>query len=424
MPADQIQTESLRYPPLAQHFNVPFQFSVLFTAGVFETDNLTLLKALKSQDDSKRHRVLPVVDSEVLRCHPELLSCIRVYFKHHISELELIDDPLEVAGGEQCKDNPVEVQALLERTLNHRIDRHSYVMIIGGGAVLDAMGYACAIAHRGVRVIRLPTTVLAQNDAGIGVKNAINFKGRKNYIGTFAPPALVINDRRFLATLEARDKRSGIAEAIKVSLIRDREFFLWLERHADRLADFETESMQTMIYECARLHLQHITGSGDPFEMGSARPLDFGHWCAHRLEELGDTSDKLRHGEAVAIGIALDSIYSARLNDRNQSDGQESAPSTNRFLLAEADRVVALLLKLGFTLQHASLAELDIEQALEHFREHLGGKLCITLLKDFGRAEEVERIDIAMMKDAASQLLSGQMSAKDESFSSIGVTKS
>ena len=112
------------------------------------------------------------------------------------------------------------------------IDRHAYVLAVGGGALLDMVGYAAATAHRGVRLVRVPTTVLSQNDSGIGVKNSVNAFGKKNFLGTFAPPFAVFNDFTFLTTLSDRDWRAGISEAIKVALLKDATFFAFLEEHA------------------------------------------------------------------------------------------------------------------------------------------------------------------------------------------------
>ena len=131
------------------------------------------------------------------------------------------------------------------------------------------VGYAATVAHRGIKHIRIPTTVLSQNDSGIGVKNGINYKGKKNFLGTFAPPAAVFNDNQFLLTLSDRDYRSGISEAIKVALIKDHDFFLWLENNADALVKRDVEAMDYLIKRCAQLHLEHI-GGADPFETGSA----------------------------------------------------------------------------------------------------------------------------------------------------------
>jgi 3-dehydroquinate synthase len=270
------------------------------------------------------------------------------------------------------------IHALVER---HKICRHSFIIAIGGGAVLDAAGYAAATAHRGVRLIRLPTTVLAQNDAGIGVKNGINAFRRKNFLGTFSPPFAVINDAAFLDTLPVRDRRAGIAEAIKVALIRDRDFFDSLYGDRVGLSRFAPDAMQKMIVRCAELHLEHIGRGGDPFESGSSRPLDFGHWVAHKLEEL--SASEIKHGEAVAMGIALDSLYSHHLG-----------------ILGELDlhRILTLLETLGFDLYHTALSWLDVEMALGEFREHLGGELSIPLLEGIGRKTDAHDIDIPLMK--------------------------
>lgn len=328
-----------------------------------------------------------VIDSEVLRTTPGLLEQISRYGESFAPLLEFVAAPFAIRGGEICKHEPIEVERIQGFVERYKLCRHSFIIAIGGGAVLDAAGYAAATAHRGVRLIRIPTTVLAQNDAGVGVKNGVNAFGRKNFLGTFVPPFAVINDSRFLETLSERDLRAGIAEALKVSLIRDRSFFdaLYAARHD--LARFLPAAMERMIFRCAELHLQHIATSGDPFESGSSRPLDFGHWSAHKLEEL--SGGDLRHGEAVAIGIALDSIYSRQSG-----------------LLGDLDqhRILTLLEDLGFNLFHPALAWLDVERALADFREHLGGELFIPLLSGIGSKTEVNQIDLRMMKHCVTLL--------------------
>jgi 3-dehydroquinate synthase len=218
------------------------------------------------------------------------------------------------------------------------------------------------------------------------VKNGVNLYEQKNFVGTFAPPFAVLNDLDFIETLPPRDKIAGMAEAVKVSLIRDAAFFEWLERHADDLVTFKRDAMSTMIRRCAELHMRQIAHGGDPFETGSARPLDFGHWAAHRLETL--THYHLRHGEAVAIGIALDIRYSvlARLLDQ-----------------AAEERVHFLLDHLGFRLWHPALemampnGRYAVLEGLREFREHLGGELTITLLSGIGVGVEVHEMDEAMV---------------------------
>jgi 3-dehydroquinate synthase len=267
------------------------------------------------------------------------------------------------------------------------------VIAIGGGAVLDAVGLVAGVTHRGVRLIRVPTTVLAQDDSGVGVKNGVNYRGVKNFVGTFAPPFAVLNDLDLLTPLSERDKIAGMAEAVKVALIRDGEFFRWLERHADDLVVFRREAMAYMIRRCAELHMRQIAHGGDPFETGSARPLDYGHWSAHKLESL--TKHHLRHGEAVAIGIALDARYSVLAG--LLPAGQE-------------ERICALLEHLGFRLWHPALeatrtdGSLAVLEGLREFREHLGGELTVTLLADVGRGIEVHEIDEARMLAAMAWL--------------------
>ncbi len=154
------------------------------------------------------------------------------------------------------------------------------------------------------------------------------------------------------------------------------------------LAALEPAATEHMIVRCAELHLEHIRSNGDPFELGSARPLDFGHWSAHALEEVSDGA--LRHGEAVAIGVALDSLYAWRTG-----------------LLDELScrRIVTTLEDVGFALADPALRWLDVEAALAAFREHLGGRLSITLPEAIGRAVDVHEIDMEAMRSCIALLL-------------------
>jgi len=365
-----------------QRFSVPFEYVVCFTKGVFAADNPLLARVLSGQEPGRRHRVLCILDHGVHAAWPQLDQAICAYFQAHSHALDLVAPPLVVTGGELAKQSTEVVDRVHAAIRRHGIDRHSFVLGVGGGAMLDAVGYAAATAHRGVRLLRVPTTVLAQNDSGVGVKSGINALGTKNFLGSFDPPYAVINDRDFLQTLAPRDLRAGLAEAVKVALIRDASFFEWLEAQRDELARFTPQAMATMIRRAAEIHMAHIAGSGDPFERGSARPLDFGHWAAHKLEALSDHD--LRHGEAVAIGIALDCRYAADAGLLSQ-DAQL--------------RVCDLLEDLGFRLWHPALTEVEADgrrallSGLEEFREHLGGVLTVTLLSEIGRGVEVHTID-------------------------------
>jgi len=366
---------------LWQRFQVPYAFPVSFTDDLFAPDNELLHRTLARHEPNKRHRLLVFIDGGVATAMPTLAARIEAWCAARPERLELVESPLIIDAGEALKRDWLALEPMRQAIHRQAIDRHSYVVAIGGGALLDAAGLVAATAHRGVRHVRVPTTVLAQNDSGVGVKNGINHFDQKNWLGTFAPPDAVINDSAFLHVLSARDRRSGMAEAVKVALIRDADFFDWLERHARALADFDTDAVTTLIRRCALLHMHQIGQGGDPFEQGSARPLDFGHWAAHRLETLSEHT--LRHGEAVAIGIVLDTRCSVLLG---------------RLPAGEDDRVAALLEALGFHLWHDALDATDTAgnsllcAGLEDFRIHLGGRLTITLLQAIGRGIEVHEL--------------------------------
>ncbi|GHB25604.1 3-dehydroquinate synthase [Salinicola rhizosphaerae] len=372
-----------------QRFSVSFEYPVAFSREIFSPDNPLLADAISRREQGKAHRCLIFIDAGVAATWPNLDSQIKTYFSVHAERMALVTSPVVVSGGEAVKNHLGEIQGMLDEIRCHGVDRHAYVIAIGGGAVLDAVGMAAAIGHRGVRLIRLPTTVLSQNDSGVGVKNAVNFQGLKNFIGTFAPPWAVLNDFDFLATLARRDRISGISEAVKVALIRDAAFFDWLESHADQLAVFDPRAEETMIRRSAELHMRQIAQGGDPFELGSSRPLDYGHWAAHKLEAL--THHAVSHGEAVAIGIALDARYSVLAG----------------LLPPGAEwRIVWLLRRLGMSLFHEQLLEIDddgrpaILNGLREFQEHLGGELTVTLLGGIGQGVDVHTIDEHLVVEA------------------------
>ena len=371
---------------------VSYDLRVFFTDHVFDVANLTLKQTLADKPRQVK-KVLLILDESIAQTQPALARQIEKYFAAHAGALTLVCHPLVVEGGERTKNSSFHVSEIHSHIDRQHIDRHSYVIAIGGGALLDMVGFAAATAHRGIRHVRIPTTTLSQADSGVGVKNGINAFGKKNFIGAFAPPFAVINDFQLLASLSPRDKRAGYVEAVKVALIRDKVFFETLERDAVALRDFEPEPMRRLIRRCAELHLEHISTSGDPFEFGTARPLDFGHWSAHKLEQLSEY--QIRHGEAVAVGIALDVIYS-------RSMGFIDA--------ASAERVLQLLETLGFELFASELLHVNSQNSLllldglEEFREHLGGELTITLLKQIGKGFEVHDMCLAKVVEAIYEL--------------------
>jgi 3-dehydroquinate synthase len=368
-------------------FAVPFVHRVRFTRGAFEVGNAALREVVAA-GGTLPARTIAFIDEGVAAAWPALARDVERYAAAHAEVIDLARAPQVVRGGEAAK-NGWEVFDVVAGAIDAaRICRHSFVLAIGGGAMLDAVGFAAATAHRGVRLARFPTTTLSQGDAGVGVKNAINAFGKKNFLGTFAPPWAVINDDRFLATLTGRDWRAGMSEAVKVALLKDARLFARIEAAAPGLARRDEASAAAILRRAAELHVQHIVRGGDPFEASNARPLDFGHWSAHKLEQT--SGFRLRHGEAVAIGVALDTLVSA---------------ITGRLPEPEARRVVGCLARIGLPLYDSLLEDAAaLRDGLEEFREHLGGRLTITLLEGIGRPVDVHAIDPAAIAEGVRRL--------------------
>lgn len=376
---------------IEQSIQVPYTYPVLFTRDLFAPDDGILADVCTRDGAGQIRKALVVLDANVADAYPQLVPEIIAWFDRRADLLQLTCDPMRVSGGEAIKNDPAIVDAIHAAIDAGGIDRHSYVVVIGGGAILDMVGYAAATAHRGIRLIRVPTTILSQNDSGVGVKNSVNKFGKKNFLGTFAPPYAVINDASLITKLPDREWIAGISEAIKVALLKDATFFSWIEEHATALRGRDPDAMDWLIYRCAELHLRHIATSGDPFEFGSSRPLDFGHWSAHKLEQISNYA--WRHGEAVAIGIALDSTYSWK-----------------RGMLAEEDwrRILRVFIDVGLPISAPEMLESlqergtpgSILAGLQEFREHLGGELTIMLLEGIGRGVEVHEMDEAVIIDS------------------------
>jgi 3-dehydroquinate synthase len=375
-----------------QRFSVSYGYPVLFCRGALDPSSDTLAWAIARTEPERRHPTFAVIDQGLADAQGDLEARVTAYAEAHASVLELRAEPELLPGGEASKHDPRLLDWLAKRFVETKLDRHATVLVIGGGAVLDAAGYAASTFHRGVRTVRMPSTVLAQCDGGVGVKTGVNGHGAKNLFGTFAPPHAVVNDELLLETLPLREARAGMAEAVKVGLIRDATLFEFLESNAEALSQAAREPLRELVRRAARLHLAHIAGGGDPFETGSARPLDYGHWAAHKLEML--SGHELRHGEAVAIGMLLDARY-AELSGL--------LPASARA------RLETLLDRLGLPLYHPSLDASSSElplllEGLDEFREHLGGELCVTLLTDIGRSVEVHAMDTGRVADAVRYL--------------------
>lgn len=370
-------------------FQIPLSFKhrVCFTRDAFAPENRLLAELL---EEGGGRRVLVLAEEAVVAAWPELRRRIGGYF----ADLGFDWRGLRVLpGGEAVKADEALVREVWEMIDGERIDRHSYVLAIGGGAFLDAVGFAAATAHRGVRLVRLPTTTLAQDDSGVGVKCAINGFGKKNWIGSFAVPFAVVNDFAFLESQDEATRRVGLIEAVKVALVKDGGFFEWIRERAESLAALERESFEECVERSALAHARHIAEGGDAFETGSSRPLDFGHWAAHKLEQL--SGFELSHADAVAIGVALDTLYSARCGLLRE---------------CEAERVLDVLDTLRMPMWHEALDFRDaagrrrVHEGREEFREHLGGELTVLLLRELGRGQDVHALDEGLVDGCIDEL--------------------
>jgi 3-dehydroquinate synthase len=359
---------------------------IRFTRGAFESGNRMLAGLLQSErpNANRSAKVLVFLEQAVAVAFPRLAEQVEEYFLSSPG-FDFRGVRIDV-GAEECKRNDKVLRRVWDGIEHEKVDRHSYVIVIGGGAFLDVVGFGAATAHRGVRLVRFPTTTLSQDDSGVGVKNGINAFGKKNWIGSFAVPYAVVNDFTFLHTQPENIRRDGLVEAVKVALVRDAAFFHWLEDNAKFLYDLKPAVLEEAVERSATLHAEHIALGGDPFETGSSRPLDFGHWAAHKLEQITDFV--LSHAEAVSIGVALDTVYSWR---------------TGRISEKDAHRVLDLLLKLGMPLYHeafeqrAADGKRKVIAGLEEFREHLGGELTVMLLRDIGKGEDVHQLDESLL---------------------------
>jgi len=301
---------------------------------------------------------------------------------------------LRVPGGETVKMNMKYVRQIIRRARQAGLDRKSVFVIVGGGATLDMGSFAADIFHRGAAHIKIPTTLLSQVDAGISMKNGINSDGRKNLLGTVSAPEAVLVDPTFLYTLRTRVISQGFAEMIKAALMRDGRYFEQIEAYYQELLQRTfSRTMEDLIWRAIEIHLTEI--NNDPFEQKLERPLAFGHVWAHWLENI--TNNRLSHGEAVGIGMAIDTQISEQRGLINQET---------------RDRVINLIQRVGLPIYDSAAVTDDYTDVLEEFRQHLGGKLTVGLLNFIGSRVDVDDITKEEIKAAINFL--AQRSAASE----------
>ena len=250
----------------------------------------------------KRPRVAVVTDQNVAGLHLDA-------FRAALSAEGIASEALTLPAGEGTKSWP-NLTRVVEWLLETKVERRDVVVALGGGVIGDLVGFAAAILRRGVRFVQVPTSLLAQVDSSVGGKTGINSAHGKNLIGAFHQPALVLADINVLETLSPRDFLAGYGEVAKYGLLGDAEFFAWLEANAPALRD-DPALRQHAVAHAVAMKAGIVTR--DETEQGERALLNLGHTFGHALESATGYSDRLLHGEGVAIGCALAFDLSARM---------------------------------------------------------------------------------------------------------------
>ena len=330
-----------------------------------------------------RRRVMILSESKIMAMHGNNL----------LASLKAADISAEIhettQEGEALK-NFASLQNLCEALLDAEMERSDSLVILGGGALGDVGALAANLVRRGIGLIQIPTTLLAQVDSSVGGKTAINMKQGKNLVGSFYQPRLVLADLELLETLEAREMRCGYAEIVKYGLLGDADFFAWLEEHGAKALAWEEEALLHAVATSCRMKAEIV--ARDERESGRRALLNLGHSFAHALESFAEHSDRLRHGEAVAIGL----VCAAELSHKMGFCKSDVAP-----------RVERLLQKAGLPTRIRALEPTPKAQALlrimKQDKKREGGKMRLVLLNKIGdsfiRTLEDESDLVAILKD-------------------------
>ncbi len=272
-------------------------YDIVIGEGLLESAGERIAKVLE------RPQTVIVSDQHVAELHLEGLvgALDRAGIGHH----EII-----VPAGESTKDF-AHLEDLVERLLAARVERGDTVLAFGGGMIGDLAGFAASILRRGVAVVQIPTTLLAQVDSSVGGKTGINTGHGKNLVGTFHQPRLVLADSGVLATLPRREFTAGYAEVVKYGLMGDAAFFDWLEAEGAGLREGDQEALRRAVVSCCQAKARLV--AADETEAGERALLNLGHTFAHALETEAGFAGALLHGEAVAVGLVLAFELSARL---------------------------------------------------------------------------------------------------------------
>ena len=318
------------------------------------------------------NRLVIITDSRVKELHAESL-------RQNLASQQFQVDIFDLPEGEEQKslDNAAKLFGELAGIFT---ERSTPILALGGGVIGDLTGFVAATYMRGVPLIQIPTTLLAQVDSSIGGKVAVNHRQLKNMIGAFYQPSLVIVDITVLKTLHHNEIVNGLAEVIKSAVIRDKKFFGYLEAHTEWIRSLDEVVLEEIIYNTARIKTSVI--EQDERDLGLRNILNFGHTVGHAIEAASDFT--IRHGQAVAIGM----VVASRISN-----------SMGLFRDQELARLLSLLKKLDLPTNLPVLPTEDILAAMEHDKKILAGKVRFILPKTIGEVFITEDVDYVLLRN-------------------------
>jgi len=375
----------------ARASSTPFEYPVCFTSDVFSPANGDLRDVIVRLEPKERHRIAAIVDRGAIVAQPELNLHIERYAQCHHDALDLVAPPIVQGGGERTKDDPAlpaRIQAYLHAL---ELDRRSVLLVVGGASFLDLVGFAASTVRSAPRVVRIPTTALAQAGLAVLPRSAIHAFGTKNYLCTYRPPFAVVCDRRFIETQRTRAKVFGLVHAVRIALLRDRALFDWIVAHAVRLALGERDAVVELLRRSATHHVDLASSMRGDDLPSADDPLTFGAWSADAIE--AHTERRIRQGEALAVGLALD----ATLGALHRTHGE-----------AEREQIHRLLERLGLRLWHDTLGHVDSEGRLlllDGLSERASGRAPrVPLLRGIGAGVAPHELREDVLREAITRL--------------------
>jgi len=286
---------------------------------------------------------------------------------------------LSVPEGEEQKSLGT-VGRLYSELNNIHAERTTPILALGGGVIGDLAGFVAATYLRGVPLVQMPTTLLAQVDSSIGGKVAVNYDQLKNKIGAFYQPRLVISDIATLRSLSPGELSDGLAEIIKYAVIRDEGFFDYLERNLSRLRELDAEAIEETVFRSAKIKAEVV--EKDEKDWGIRNILNYGHTVGHAIETASDFG--IRHGEAVAIGMLAAARISNRLGILDRSG---------------LDRLAEVIQRAGLPVRIPDLSTERIIQAMRHDKKIVKGRVRFILPKSIGEVFVTDEVSPAIVED-------------------------